>query len=163
MRSWIRKACLRNRRWRPSVAQFTTTPPIRPPSTGPTAGATTATLSTPTAAPPETAPTQAPAEPAPTPVPEMPKEAQGVIDAGAFRFADRRGNYLEARVDPPGTARVEVRAIDVGGGGEIADTRPANAVPSDTWLQAGAYARRDGAKKRPADDSLGFLPDRARV
>jgi rare lipoprotein A len=46
-----------------------------------------------------------------------------------------------------GTARVEVRAIDVGGGGEIADTRPANAVPSDTWLQAGAYSRRDGARK----------------
>ena len=46
-----------------------------------------------------------------------------------------------------GTARVEVRAIDVGGGGEIADTGPANAVPSDTWLQAGAYSRRDGAKK----------------
>ena len=46
-----------------------------------------------------------------------------------------------------GTARVEVRAIDVGGGGETPDKRTANAVPSDTWLQAGAYSQRDGAKK----------------
>ena len=36
----------------------------------------------------------------------------GVLDEGAFRFADRRGNYLEARVDPRGTARVAVRMYD---------------------------------------------------
>ena len=57
------------------------------------------------------------------------------------------GAALRLGMTGTGTARVEVRAIDVGGGGEIADTGPANAVPSDTWLQAGAYSRRDGAKK----------------
>lgn len=35
-----------------------------------------------------------------------------VLDAGAFRFGDRRGNYLEARVDPPATARLEIRKWD---------------------------------------------------
>jgi hypothetical protein len=30
-------------------------------------------------------------------------------DSGAFRFGDQRGNYLEVRVDPPATARIEVR------------------------------------------------------
>ena len=46
-----------------------------------------------------------------------------------------------------GTARVEVRAIEVGGGSEIANTAPAKAVTSGTWLQAGAYSRKDGAQK----------------
>lgn len=32
-----------------------------------------------------------------------------VLDSGAIRFGDQRGNFLEARVAPPGTARVEVR------------------------------------------------------
>jgi hypothetical protein len=31
------------------------------------------------------------------------------MDAGAFRFGDERGNYLEVRIDPPSTARVELR------------------------------------------------------
>lgn len=31
------------------------------------------------------------------------------MDGGAFRFGDERGNYLEVRVDPPSTARLEVR------------------------------------------------------
>ena len=35
-----------------------------------------------------------------------------VLDAGAFRFGDRRGNYLEARVDPRATARLEIRKWD---------------------------------------------------
>lgn len=35
-----------------------------------------------------------------------------IADVGAFRFGDDRGNYLEARVDPQGTARVEVRKWD---------------------------------------------------
>lgn len=32
-----------------------------------------------------------------------------INDAGAFRFGDQRGNFLEVRVDPPATARIEVR------------------------------------------------------
>lgn len=35
-----------------------------------------------------------------------------VLEQGAFRFADRRNNYLEARVSPEATARVEVRKWD---------------------------------------------------
>ena len=37
-----------------------------------------------------------------------------VIAAGAFRFADARGNYLEVRVNPASTARVGVRKWDGG-------------------------------------------------
>jgi type II secretory pathway pseudopilin PulG len=32
-----------------------------------------------------------------------------ILAEGAFRFADQRGNYLEARVAPAATARVELR------------------------------------------------------
>lgn len=32
-----------------------------------------------------------------------------VNSAGALRFGDERGNHLEVRVDPPSTARIEVR------------------------------------------------------
>ena len=32
-----------------------------------------------------------------------------VLDSGAIRFGDQRGNFLEARIDPPGTARIELR------------------------------------------------------
>ena len=35
-----------------------------------------------------------------------------ILEAGAFRFGDNRGNFLEARVDPPATARIEVRKWD---------------------------------------------------
>lgn len=35
-----------------------------------------------------------------------------VLDSGALRFGDQRGNFLEARIDPPGTARIEVRKWD---------------------------------------------------
>lgn len=35
-----------------------------------------------------------------------------VIEAGAFRFADTRGNFLEARVEPRATARIEIRKYD---------------------------------------------------
>lgn len=35
-----------------------------------------------------------------------------VVDSGAIRFADQRDNYLEARIDPPGTARIELRKWD---------------------------------------------------
>jgi hypothetical protein len=40
-----------------------------------------------------------------------------IVDAGAFRFGDQRGNFLEVRVDPPATARIEVRKwTDADGG-----------------------------------------------
>jgi type IV fimbrial biogenesis protein FimT len=35
-----------------------------------------------------------------------------VLDSGAVRFGDQRGNFLEARIDPPGTARIQVRKWD---------------------------------------------------
>lgn len=35
-----------------------------------------------------------------------------VLASGAIRFGDLRGNFFEARIDPPGTARVEVRKWD---------------------------------------------------
>lgn len=35
-----------------------------------------------------------------------------VLDSGAIRFGDIRGNFLEARIDPPGTARIELRKWD---------------------------------------------------
>ena len=35
-----------------------------------------------------------------------------VMSSGALRFGDQRGNYLEARIDPPGTARIELRKWD---------------------------------------------------
>ena len=68
-------------------------------------------------------------------------------------FADDRlidmsyGAALRLDMVRTGTARVEVRAIDVGRGGEITGKAPANAVTSGTWLQLGAYSRRDGAEK----------------
>jgi hypothetical protein len=32
-----------------------------------------------------------------------------ILRAGGFRFGDERGNFVEVRVDPPATARVELR------------------------------------------------------
>jgi len=73
-----------------------------------------------------------------------------INDRGPFkddRLIDMSyGAALRLDMIRTGTARVEVRAIDVGGGSEIADTAPAKAVTSETWLQAGAYSRRDGAR-----------------
>ena len=40
-------------------------------------------------------------------------ESSGAAEsAGAIRFADERGNFLEVRVDPPATARVSMRKWD---------------------------------------------------
>lgn len=52
-----------------------------------------------------------------------------VMEVGAFRFGDSRGNYLEARVDPPATARIEIRKWDEDG------------VPDPDW-----YAFGEGGK-----------------
>jgi len=74
-----------------------------------------------------------------------------VNDRGPFkddRIIDMSyGAALRLDMIKTGTARVEVRAIEVGGGSESADTQPAKAVTSDTWLQAGAYSRKDGARQ----------------
>lgn len=42
------------------------------------------------------------------------------LDAGAFRFGDGRGNYLEVRVDPPSTGRISISKwiLGFGGGGD---------------------------------------------
>lgn len=74
-----------------------------------------------------------------------------VNDRGPFkddRIIDMSyGAALRLDMIKTGTARVEVRAIEVGGGSEFADTEPAKTVPSETWLQAGAYSRKDGARQ----------------
>ena len=74
-----------------------------------------------------------------------------INDRGPFK--DKRiidmsyGAALRLDMIATGTARVEVRAIDVGGDGEIAHTPSTNTVTSGTWLQAGAYSRREGAQQ----------------
>lgn len=42
------------------------------------------------------------------------------LDAGAFRFGDTRGNFLEVRVDPPSTGRISIRKwiLNFGGGAD---------------------------------------------
>jgi len=74
-----------------------------------------------------------------------------INDRGPFkddRLIDMSyGAALRLDMIKTGTARVEVRAIDVGGGSEIVNTAPAKAVTSGTWLQAGAYSRSDGAQQ----------------
>lgn len=39
-----------------------------------------------------------------------------VLEAGAIRFRDDRGNFVELRVDPPATSRVEIRKWEDSGG-----------------------------------------------
>ena len=64
------------------------------------------------------------------------------------------GAALRLGMISTGTARVEVRAIDVDSGGRYAAAeapRPAPAAQPEsgagTWLQAGAYGRREGAEE----------------
>lgn len=38
--------------------------------------------------------------------------AGGVVEAGAFRIAGPRQSFVEIRIDPPATARVEIRKWD---------------------------------------------------
>jgi rare lipoprotein A (peptidoglycan hydrolase) len=68
------------------------------------------------------------------------------------------GAALRLDMIATGTARVDVRVIDVYSGSEgqtIADTGVANEVHAgtdagnnqETWLQAGAYGKREGAEK----------------
>lgn len=73
-----------------------------------------------------------------------------INDRGPFkdtRLIDMSyGAALRLDMVATGTARVDVRAIDVGGGSETSGTAPVKAVPSGDWLQAGAYGRREGAE-----------------
>ena len=55
-----------------------------------------------------------------------------LVDSGAFRFADNRGNFLEIRAEPIATAKLQIRKHDL--------TLPANGDGSH-W-----YARREGGK-----------------
>ena len=74
-----------------------------------------------------------------------------INDRGPFkdnRLIDMSyGAALRLGMIGTGTANVEVRAIDVGGGSEVAHRSPPRAVPSENWLQAGAYSRREGAQE----------------
>lgn len=73
-----------------------------------------------------------------------------INDRGPFkdsRLIDMSyGAALRLDMVATGTARVEVRSIDVGGGSESSGTAPAKAVTSGKWLQAGAYGRKEGAE-----------------
>ena len=78
-----------------------------------------------------------------------------INDRGPFkddRMIDMSyGAALRLDMIRTGTARVDVRAIEVGGGSETAYTPTAKAVPSaGTWLQAGAYKSESGALRQAA-------------
>lgn len=67
------------------------------------------------------------------------------------------GAALRLGVVEAGTARVEVRAIDVDGGERYAAAQPAPGG-EETWLQVGAYGQREGAQalaERLEGDGLG--------
>ena len=72
-----------------------------------------------------------------------------INDRGPFkddRIIDMSyGAALRLDMVATGTARVEVRAIDTGARPD-APVRLASAGEPGTWLQAGAYSRRDGAR-----------------
>ena len=80
-----------------------------------------------------------------------------INDRGPFkddRLIDMSyGAALRLGMVATGTARVEVRAIDVGAAprytGDVtaAASASAAAATGQTWLQAGAYGRRDGAEQ----------------
>jgi len=86
-----------------------------------------------------------------------------INDRGPFkddRLIDMSyGAALRLDMIATGTARVDVRVIDVSAAGattantvsaagaSMANTVPGNAEEAGTWLQAGAYGRREGAEK----------------
>jgi len=57
------------------------------------------------------------------------------------------GAALRLDMIATGTARVEVRAIDVGSAPRSMASADVSAEQGQTWLQAGAYAQRDGASE----------------
>ena len=78
-----------------------------------------------------------------------------INDRGPFkddRIIDMSyGAALRLDMVRTGTARVDVRAIEVGGGSESPPTTAAKAVPSSgTWLQAGAFQDERGALRLQA-------------
>jgi rare lipoprotein A len=78
-----------------------------------------------------------------------------INDRGPFkhdRLIDMSyGAALRLGMIGTGTARVDVRVIDVAGerpvAANTADTGSAGADPAATWLQAGAYGKREGAEQ----------------
>jgi rare lipoprotein A len=78
-----------------------------------------------------------------------------INDRGPFkhdRLIDMSyGAALRLGMTGTGTARVDVRVIDVAGERPVAtytaDTGSAAADPAATWLQAGAYGKREGAEQ----------------
>jgi len=76
-----------------------------------------------------------------------------INDRGPFkddRLIDMSyGAALRLGMIATGTARVEVKAIDVGNAPRHAANTSVTAAPGmgETWLQAGAYGRRDGAEQ----------------
>ena len=74
-----------------------------------------------------------------------------INDRGPFkhdRLIDMSyGAALRLGMTATGTARVDVRVIDVSSGGYVADRAAPVADQDGTWLQAGAFGKREGAKK----------------
>jgi len=78
-----------------------------------------------------------------------------INDRGPFkddRLIDMSyGAALRLGMTGTGTARVDVRVIDVTGQSPVvttaAYTEPATPVSDETWLQAGAYGKREGAEQ----------------
>ncbi len=74
-----------------------------------------------------------------------------INDRGPFkddRLIDMSyGAALRLDMIRTGTARVEVRAIDISDRPTLARTDSAQGEASGTWLQAGAYGRREGAEE----------------
>jgi rare lipoprotein A len=74
-----------------------------------------------------------------------------INDRGPFkddRLIDMSyGAALRLDMVGTGTARVDVRVIDVGESTMLADSRSPEADSNGTWLQAGAYGRREGAEE----------------
>lgn len=73
-----------------------------------------------------------------------------INDRGPFkddRLIDMSyGAALRLGMIGSGTARVEVRAIDVGGADMVAMNQAQESPVAETWLQVGAYGRREGAR-----------------
>jgi rare lipoprotein A len=57
------------------------------------------------------------------------------------------GAALRLDIVARGTARVEVRVIDVGDRAAVTAAAPTVEAGGENWLQAGAYGRRDGAEQ----------------
>jgi len=80
------------------------------------------------------------------------RELVKINDRGPFkedRLIDLSyGAALRLGMTETGTARVDVRVIDISGGSPVVTyNSPKSADAGGTWLQAGAYGKREGAEK----------------